>query len=166
MRHVRGEVHVTAVLAAIDIRPCPAVISRSGTALEPVLFCVTRYAAAVGKSKRFLKRKIDPLSRTSQSTMPNPREGDGSSDARRNLIRQMTRRGALPFRVIALTIQEATRSIRDRIAPLVPAVRAGAAERRDRDGHERRFGRSQLIVVKSDLLEVFEWCRLDEKIGR
>src|SRR6185295_11279782 len=93
-------------------------------------------------------------------------ERQGPGDACGNLICEMARGSALSLRVIALAVQKTSRGIGNRIAAFIGAIRARAAKRRHRHGHERWIDRAQFLIIESEFFQITERRRLDEKVGR
>ena len=54
----------------------------------------------------------------------------------------------------------------DEIARLPVGARPGAAERRQRDLHQRRVGRREVVVVEAELGEAARRLRVDDEVGR
>ena len=133
VRHVGGEVNVAAVLAAVDVRSRAAVRFAAGTALEPILAAVARDRAAVGKRQRFLQRHVDALAGAGFARVANPGEPQHRRHRAGHLIREMARRRALPFGVVALAEEKPAGGVGDGVAAFVMAIGPGAAERRQRN---------------------------------
>ena len=162
VRHVRGEVNVASVLAAIDVRARAAVGFSAGTALEPILAAVARDGAAVGESQRFLKRHIDALAGAGFARVANAGKPQHRRHRAGHLIREMARRRALPFGVVALAKQKPAGGVGDGITAFVMAIGPGAAERRQRNDNQAWKFLFETRVVETEFLQITERRRFDK----
>ena len=135
VRHIGREMDVTSVLAAVDVRAGTAIVLAAGAPLEPIFSTVARNRTAVGESQCFLKRNVDTLARSSNSSVTNASKSQGGRHTGRDLVGQMTRCRTLSLRVVALAIEKTAGSVGDGVAAFVTTIRSGPSEGGQRNGY-------------------------------
>src|SRR5688500_17235630 len=83
-----------------------------------------------------------------------------------HLISQVARRRALSFSVVTLTEEKAAGGVGDRVAPFVVAVRPRAAERGQRNNHQRWKPIVESLIVKTEFFQMAERRGFNEQIRR
>ena len=129
VRHIGREMDVASVLAAVDVRAGAAIVLAAGPPLEPIFSSVARNRTAVGESQCFLKRNVDALARSSNSSVTNARKSQGGRHARRDLVGQVTGCRTLSLRVVALAIEKTAGSVSDGVAAFIVSIRSRASKR-------------------------------------
>src|SRR5262245_24322402 len=86
VRHVRREMDVPTVFAAINIRASAAIVFATRPPLQTIFSSVARHRTAVGEGQCFLKRNVDALARSSAPSVTNTREAQHGRNRCRDLV--------------------------------------------------------------------------------